>query len=351
MDLETTWPGAHPVFFDEGHAYVALSAQLVGVSELRAWDPVRYGTLTHPGDSPHSFRILEQAVQAIRSPTGVSPLGGLRATHVIVSGDSQSASRITSYITGGYAIAGHIDGFYIGRGGGNQATANYAKANRVAMMNILEESQGTRPADNPYWVVWHGAGQAHAPIDWHSYIWRANQRDLFQGAPVPNAVTAACSTNRGEAQWMARAAHHWLNKWVRGQGAPPSAPKLERDAEGELIRDADGHAKGGLRYPVVAVPIAHNTSEGCPLFGTYEPWPSDQIIARYPTRAAYVGKIQASVKALVTQKFLRPVDGVEIVDRAKSFDVWSPGAAMCHDVNAPLDRAGLPVDPCPPAVP
>lgn len=369
-DLETLWPAGHPTLLREGHAYVVVSAQLVGVTELRAWDPVRYGTLNHPGDTPHSFRIFEQVIQAIRSPGDVDPLGGLDAEYVIATGDSQSAGRLTSYIEGGYAIDGHIDGFLPGRGGGNEATGEVAEQLGVPMLWILEEDQEPRPADTGWQKFWFQAGAAHAPFDWEHYVWRSDMRDLGQNAPLPDAVNAGCSINRGEG-YAVRSGIHWINQWVRGldepgrrngpgQGqahrpahgdfVPPTAPRMVRDENGDLVRDEDGHALGGIRYPYIEVPVALNTAEGCPLFGTYEPFSSQEILSRYPTHEEYVAQVEAAVEAAVDNGFLLPADKKRIMAEAEAFDVWTPGAALCHDLRAPVERLyyDSPLQPCPP---
>ncbi len=65
----------------EGYAWVGIGAQAAGVNTprvgLKAWDPERYGTLSHPGDA-YSYDIFSQGTQAILHPKGVDPLGGLR---------------------------------------------------------------------------------------------------------------------------------------------------------------------------------------------------------------------------------------------------------------------------------
>jgi Alpha/beta hydrolase domain len=357
-DLETLWPAGHSTLLNEGHAFVVVSAQLVGHTELRAWDPVRYGTLEHPGDTPGSFRIFEQAIQAIRAPSGVAPLGDLEAEYVIATGDSQSAGRLTTYITEGYAIEGLIDGFLPGRGGGNEATGAVAEELKVPMLWILEESQAERPADTEWQKFWYQAGAAHAPLDWNHYVWRSDMRDLGQHAPVPDAINAGCSVNRGEG-YAVRGGIHWINLWVRGVAKPgggpndympPTGPPLERDGAGDPLRDEDGHAIGGIRYPYIEAPIGVNTSEVCPLFGNYEPFMSDELLARYPTRQDYISQVKEATDRAIDEGFLLGYERKQILTDARTFDVWSPGAAVCHDLRNVEERVYFesPLQPCPP---
>ena len=64
----------------DGFIWVGVSAQYIGINgspslpgfALKGWDPVRYGSLVHPGDN-YSWDIFSQAAQAIRHPVDVNP--------------------------------------------------------------------------------------------------------------------------------------------------------------------------------------------------------------------------------------------------------------------------------------
>ena len=69
-DLDALWNWRH---MREGYAWVGVSAQRVGVNQLRAWSPTRYGTLDVTGGGAFvtdqlSYDIFAQAAQALRSP-------------------------------------------------------------------------------------------------------------------------------------------------------------------------------------------------------------------------------------------------------------------------------------------
>jgi hypothetical protein len=338
-DLETLWPPAMPVYFAERHAYVGLTAQVVGVGGLKAWDPVRYAPLVHPGDIPHSNNILAQAVQAVRAPNGVDPLQGNDVDYVVVGGSSQSAIRLQSYITDPtMPIVGHIDAFWISRTGSGGTIKPVADALGVKMIHSMEEGiSGTQPDDSANYKVWEGAGQAHAPKSWSDYVWKVYQRDLWMNAvDVRNGVDAGCGMNRGTVEYQGRAGVHWLNLWVRGECLPPTAPRIARDGGGAQVRDADGNVQGGLRYPFIEVPLATNSSTGCPLFGHHRAWSREKIVETYPTHAAYHDLVAAHVAELQAGGFLLPNDATEILAAAAAFDVW--GASSCYDTT-PSDAA------------
>jgi hypothetical protein len=315
---------------------------------------VRYGTLDHPGDDPHSFRIMEQCIQAVRHPVGIDPMGGLPVEYLVVAGDSQSAGRITSYIAQGYEIEGLIDAWLPGRGGTDAFTQQAIEELQMPMIVMLEENQAERPADSEHYRVFYGAGQSHAPYDWASYVHAARVRDLLGGVPAPSAEDAAGRAanggtggiNRSYSRLMVRSGIHWIDRMVRGQGSPPFQPRLARDASGDLLRDADGHALGGIRYPDVEVPIGLNTSEGLALFGIFDPWTAEEIIARYPTRQIYLDLVEDAIDQITPTGMLLPDDADEVRADAAALPVWDGAQARaCYN-----ESWGFPPDPLNPCV-
>jgi hypothetical protein len=107
----------HDSMFRAGDAYVAVDAQFVGVESAKLNDPGRYGTLVHPGDS-YSYDIFSQVGMAIwRHSSQV--LGGLRPRDLIADGESQSASRLTTYIDAIAPMFNVYDGYLVhSRGAG-----------------------------------------------------------------------------------------------------------------------------------------------------------------------------------------------------------------------------------------
>jgi len=59
-----------------------------------------------------------------------------------------------------------------------------------------------------------------------------------------------------------------LNRWVRDGVPPPEPPRVLVDAAGTMVRDADGNAIGGLRQPIMDVPVATYRGDHCFLFGS-----------------------------------------------------------------------------------
>ena len=345
-DFETAWPVEAQYLMRSGTAYVGVSAQLAGVccgpTTLKGWDPERYATLVHPSDR-FAADIFSQAIEALRdpahngttilSPKHVDPMLGMRFKHIVATGASQSASQLTSFINGGYNRGG-IDAYVITRGGG---PFNDTKSAPVFQLN--EENQARNDPDTSRYVLWQEAGTAHAPAAWWNYIWAEQQRDL--NAPgVPDPLNVACSVNRGSVDYSSRALSFWVQRWLDTGKLPPSAPRLKRDASGNLVRDDNGLAEGGLRHPFVQVPVAYNSSAGCPLWGNYRSWSSAKIKKLYPTHAAYVAKVRDWAGFEVSKGWLLPEDRDDVVAKAQEFDgPWVNGT--CYDTyNAQGNESG-----------
>lgn len=104
-DLPTDWIMAHNEFIRRGAAYVAVSAQVVGVDALKNQQPDRYGSLVHPGDS-YSYDIFSEAGKQVRANPNLV-LGGLTPQRVIATlgnhsprvDSSRTSTRCTHWST------------------------------------------------------------------------------------------------------------------------------------------------------------------------------------------------------------------------------------------------------------
>lgn len=328
------WPEAANYLMDQGYGYVAVSAQLVGVSNLLTWDSRRYAGLVHPGDN-YSFDIFSQAIQAMRnprlnsasagSPRVVDPTNGLHVRHVVAGGVSQSAGRLATFINGGYNRGG-VDAYNIER-----ALGSVIKDYSTFIFELNEETSftgapaATRPPDSNRYVVWEEAGAAHETRVWWDYRWGIQQRDQLGGS-TPDAINTACSINRGRVDYSVRAMIFHTRQYLLTGKVPPSAPRIKRNADNAPTRDADGLAIGGLRYSFVQVPIALNrsTRDDCPFWGTYQPWTNAQIRSRYPTHADYVKKVSTWDSHAVAKGWLLAADRAADLAEAKAFTgPWS----------------------------
>jgi hypothetical protein len=366
VDAAPDWLSAHTELIREGCAWVGVSAQYVGVeggksilglpvTPLKKTDPVRYGSLVHPGDS-FSYDILSQAAQAIRRPAGLSPLGDLKISAVIAAGESQSAFRMVTYVNAIHPLADIYDGFLVhSRGGSTIAAAPLSERPEpaisvpgsaqirsdlnVPVLTFETETDITflsyysaRQADSDRFRLWEVAGTAHAD----AYMLTIGSTDLGDSADAAQLVLTSTPVpgfscpkpiNSGPQHFVLNAAIAALIQWVRQGTPPPQAPLLDVTGTGAIVRDAHGNALGGIRTPQVDVPIATLSGEGqtgsilCLLFGTTKLFDEATLAVLYPDHDAYVSAFDAARDRAVSAGFMLEQDTELMKATAASSDV------------------------------
>jgi Alpha/beta hydrolase domain len=350
-DVAADWSMVHNELVRDGAAYVGVSAQAVGVNALKTSGNPRYSTLTHPGDS-YSYDIFTQAGRSVRDQAA-TVLGGLTPTHVIAAGESQSASRMVTYIDAVQPLAHVFDGFMVHSRSGSGSAISQAPLPAVAFPApapirddldvpvMVVEAEGdvinsnllARQPDTAKFREWEMTGTSHAD----AYTITVGTSDTGDGRGavkmlnfMKTPLDAGCGSpvNAGPHHWILQAAFHHLDVWVRTGVAPPAGPPLQVASTSPtvLVRDANGNALGGIRSPQVDAPIATllgtNTGAGfCLLFGTTIPFTPTQLQALYPTHADFVNQWLNSVYANVALGYLMPADGAELASAAASSSI------------------------------
>ncbi len=258
----------------DGFIWVGVSAQSVGVNgspllpgfALKGWDPVRYGSLVHPGDN-YCYDIFSQAAQAIRHPVGVNPLGSSAyvITGMIADGESQSAGRMTTYADAVQPRAGLFDGFLIhSRGavgaalfsgsGGTVPSPSFIRTDGPPVLVFETETDtvghfAARQPDGLNYRLWEPAGTAHVD-DYDSMSFSANQATT---EPFYPAQTCVFPSNMANERYVMNSAIWHLSQWINGGTPPPSAPPITV-VGGVIQRDQYNNALGGIRLPELDVP-------------------------------------------------------------------------------------------------
>src|SRR5207248_7195396 len=127
------------------------------------------------------------------------------------------------------------------------------------------------------------------------------------------------SINRATVDYTARALTKVVSRYFETGSMGPSMPRLTRNSEGELARDSNGLAEGGIRQPFIEAPVAYNAGTGCALFGTYRGWTPAMIQSLYPAHADYVAAVQQSAAFDVKKKWLLSEDAKAAVAKAEAF--------------------------------
>lgn len=327
----------------KGHAWVGISAQYVGIeggpvlvstplSEaagagkgLRVLDPERYGGLHHPGDA-FAYDIYTQLARTLRAGAG-GVLGDLAPKQLIAIGESQSAFMLTTYADGVHPLVHEYDGFLIHSRGRSGAPLGEADSGINLVSSILAPSMlvrsdldvpvlvlesetdmlftlnyfPSRQDDTDRFRTWETAGTAHA--------------DAYLVGDVAGVLDCALPVNDGPQNFIAKAALRQLDEWVRDGKAPPSAPRLSIDASGPAyVRDADGIVEGGIRTPLVDVPLDVLSGEpaggslACSLFGSTTPLPAARIAELYASPQAYLDAYAEATDATIAAGYVLEED-------------------------------------------
>jgi hypothetical protein len=353
VDAGPDWTLSHTELIRSGYAWVGVSAQFVGVEggpglvnvaslPLKTVNPARYGSLRHPGDS-FSYDIFSQAGQAIRQPTGPSPLGDLGIKRVIAIGESQSAFRLVVYINAIHPTTHVYDGYFVhSRGSVLAGPLSEAPLPAIStpgeavirddidvpVLTLETESDVTflgyfraRQEDGKNFRLWEVAGTSHAD----TYVGITGPTDLGRSpevvglllttSPVPGIIQCTELINSGPHHFVVKAGIAALNRWIRSGRAPRSAPRLDAAAGPPVTinRDANGVGMGGIRTPQVDVPIAAFTGQQpgsvlCALFGTTTPFDAAKLATLYPSHRAFVSAYRTAVTRAVRRGWILHAD-------------------------------------------
>jgi len=347
FETPAEWSYTWPALVDAGAAYVALSAQAFGVEGgdsllgdegsvpgLRDSNPERYGSLAHPGD-PYSFDIASQVGAALRSQAGAVAFGGRPAERLILSGESQSASFLVTYINAAQPVANAYDGFFVHSRGGTAAALDgspninissnqtgsgiHVRDDLDAPVLIFETETditvlnyaAARQEDTDLIRTWEIAGAAHADA-----FYVGSDLDIC-GAPI----------NNGPHHYVAKAGLAAIMRWVEHGESPPHSERIKTSGEGHqtvISRDEYGIALGGIRTPSVDVPVSTITGEAppfgptyCEIFGATYPFDDATLTSLYGTRADYLALFNRSLDETIEAGFIRVEDAEDYRDEAE----------------------------------
>ncbi|OBB94734.1 alpha/beta hydrolase domain-containing protein [Mycobacterium sp. 852002-40037_SCH5390672] len=367
IDAAAVWMMAHREILRAGYAYVAVSAQRVGIEggesllgadmSLKSQDPQRYAALHHPGDA-FSYGIFAQIGEFLKSGAHGAVLRDLPAQRIVAVGESQSAMFLTTYINAVDRLAPSYDGFLVHSRFGPAApldgssifsesvapqAVTFRPELRVPVLTVITETDVfggprdgyyfARQPDNEKLRVWEIAGAAHAD----NYTIQVAFIDSGS-APLEAIVAGYTPTDKLMGQQLAHyinfgPQHHYvvqaalaaLNTWVAtGEPAPGADPLQVHESAGpQPVLDGNGLARGGIRTPWVDVPIARMSGLGgeesimSAIFGSGEPFDASTIRRLYPDGSPqYLESFTAALDAAIGSGFILAADRAEILQLA-----------------------------------
>jgi hypothetical protein len=264
----------------------------------------------------------------------------------LAMGASQSASRLEDYINEVQPESGVFDGIQpqiIGVG--------EVRTDVVPVLWVNSQSEVGDPAqpDGGLFRVWELAGPAHTSYNSDKYheamltyshsggragAWDAEDAGKWGYQSDPGTCMTA---NTYQASYPWSAALVALDTWVRTGKAPPSQPRAARDDAGEPTFDEHGNLLGGVRLPIVDVPIAFYsagitpapTTDPCgvvggrtALKGFTRVFDAAKLAELYPTQARYLKPFNAAIDGAVARGVLLPEGAAELRRRAEDAAGW-----------------------------
>lgn len=338
--------GAKQVWMGGGHGWVAVGSQRVALEQhVKKANPQRYASLQLPeapapaaGTPPAgplgggaqdliSQAIMTQVGALLKGPDG--PFKRMKVRYLVMGGASQTGGTTLRYIQNSHANARLPGGKFIYDGfmpqlsfANGQLTGlgspimhvvtegdlmNQLSANRVPM--IRPDSD----AANDKYRHYQFTGDSHVGM-------RGIKDPLQVFSTLGNAIRPGEQLSQfPAAEIMMPAVQHFI-AWVM-KGTPPPHAQPIQVANGQIVRDELGNAKGGVRSPYVDVPTvryiaAAPTNQGenqfRRLIGLQEPLSAEQLKAKYQTRANYLRQFNAGIDRMVAGGWLQKADGEKL---------------------------------------
>jgi hypothetical protein len=312
-----------------GYAWVGVSAQPVGIDNLRREDPARYASLTDPGDQ-FAYDIYTQAARALVAGDGPNPLAPLRPERLLAVGESQSAIYLTTYIDAVQPLYHVFDGFLVhSRAGGTAPIPGGSPSGGLlggsvrirtdtgvpVLMMITETDEAfgqyylARQPDTHFIRLWDVAGASHAD----SYIVAASELQSL----------GCTSLDEAPSHFVFEAGLSAINAWMRTSIPPPHAPRMavrEVDGAPTVQYDSKGTAIGGIQGPWEQVPVAAYSGKSpsgapgfCVLFGASHPFGAAQLAALYGTKSSYLKQYTNATDKDVRAGYILPADEGQVL--------------------------------------
>ena len=341
------WDYLNPMLMRDGYAYVAVSAQSVGVdggkplfgtlggssSGLVHTEPARYGSLHVPGDQ-YSLDIYAQIGRALRGPNRA--LGNLHPTHMVALGESQSAFFLTTFADAVQPRTDTFDGLFIhsraGFGGGLDGSLEGGPKDLRIRTDLdvpvfMFETQtdlialgyaAARQPNTDRIRTWEVAGTSHA--------------DAYEVGAAAGVLGCTTPVNDGPQHNVVQAAFTAFARWVVHGTPPPSPPpfRLSGADPAALALDGNGNGIGGVRTPAVEVPVSPLTgaapagaSEICSLFGETTPFSAGTLVDLYGTKSHYLALYRASLNKAIADGFILGADRSGLLAQAEQVQLPS----------------------------
>jgi hypothetical protein len=328
FEVEPVWDYTRSELARRGTAWVGLTYDPPAVGFLQQWDQQRYAPLDGGiADPSQVWDIVSQLGRLIR--------GDSHVRRELLAGYSGPAPTVAAWANRFGLAASPYDAYLVGGSFGDVSSLsasseapgaiNPPSSDPVIRLDTETElfyTQGaTRQADGPHLRTWEIAGGSHIDATLAHRFDEMLGRDL--GLP-PIATQCTNPINPLPVADAGDAALSDLLRWAATGKPAPVADRVHLSPGGHIVRDSDGNALGGLRFPGIDVPTgtlgptnspANNSDLAtgfCPLIGSFQPFDAGRLAALYPSHGAYVHRVGERARMLERAGFLVHDDAVRL---------------------------------------
>lgn len=343
---ELTYSEAQGIY-ENGFAYVSVTADQEGADSLREWDHERYGDLNIP-DAGMAYDIFTQAARATgpqRQAGAIDPMDGLEVKRTVAVGVSDAGSAVLSYANGVQPIEDTFDALIIAVCGG-EARAFGSDTNTietlvrsdltVPVMVLNSQSEALsyaqyRQPDTDLFCSWEIAGASHAPDRQSRFLRQKTDRDGITDATerkyeeyLPNEVNWLYTLDAAYLR-----VHEWITDGTVPQSFEPLA--IENNA---YVLDAYGNVLGGVRLPEMEIPTARYIARpDQPQAGYTIRFSEEELKGLYPDHEDYITKVTEAADEAENAGVILPYHTEEYTSMATAASV---PVMLRPDISNPL---------------
>jgi Alpha/beta hydrolase domain len=339
--------GFRDIWLPNGHAWIAVASQRAALeSHLKKSNPNRYATLQIPeAPSPQptntmaaamaggpqdrlSQMIMTQVGALLKSNAKDGPLTGVTVKYLVMGGASQTGGTTLRYIENSHTSARLPNGkpIYDGYLPMQAFSSTPVRAGDAAVMHIVGEGDlmVSRSFNRPLGLRADANEQGDR---YRHYQFVGAPHVVTRGVSDPKVVFSTLQdiVKPGEqlnqfpnAEFFEAAVANFV-EWLMKGTAPPSGQPIAL-ANGDILRDEFGNAKGGIRSPYVDMPTARyiasaSADEKNPmrrLIGLQETFSADQLHNLYGSRELYLHRFNQGIDTLVEERWVIPADGEKL---------------------------------------
>jgi Alpha/beta hydrolase domain len=344
--------GLREVLMSGNHGWVMVVSQRSALEAFnKKFNPARYASLQIPeapatsgnpmAPSPQdaiSQEIMSQVGALLKSNAGHGAFTGMKVKYLIMGGSSQTGMTTLRYIQESHAKARLPNGkpIYDGYLPMEAFTVGPLTGGDAAVIHVVGEGDFGLFRALSRGAAFTIRADSDAPNDrFREYQFPAASHVPTRGIADPKVIFATLDNVMVPGEHLSQfpsapfynATLVNLINWITKGVMPPKAPPIEM-ANGEIVRDEYGNAKGGVRTPYVdlptvryiaSAPAAEPANMARRMIGLQEAIPAEKLQSMYKSRADYLVRFDREIDRLVAQRWLQLKDGEQLkTDEAKN---------------------------------